>query len=79
MAVREQDGLGAEAFLRQQVREGLQLGGAVAARVGDDAPAGLAPGHVAALLEEIEGEGADIEHSFAFKDWQIYKTCVKFV
>ena len=79
MSVREQDGFGCEAFLREQPRERFQVGGAVAARVHDDAAAGFAPGHVGALLEEIATEGTDIEHFFASFAWQIYKTCVKFV
>ena len=79
MSVREQDGLGPEAFLREQVFEGGDFSGAVAAGVGDDAAAGLLPGHVEAFLEEIAGEGSDIQHVFAHKDWQIYKRSVNFV
>ena len=79
VAVREQDGGGRQGFLREQIRERLQFAVSVAARVDDDAGALVLPDDIGALLEGVAGEGADIEHSFTFKDWQIYKTCVNFV
>ena len=79
VAVREQDGLGGQVLLGEQVFEWLEIVGAVAAGIDDHAAAGFAPGHVAALLEEVTVEGTDIEHFFASFAWQNYKTYVKFV
>ena len=77
--VREQDGGGNQLLLREQALQRLQFVVSLAAGIDDDAGALVLPDDVGALLERVAGEGTDIEHSFAFKDWQIYKSCVNFV
>ena len=79
VTVREEDGGGGEGFLPEQALQVPQLIVPVAAGIDDDAGLRGFPDDVGALLEEVAGEGTDIEHSFTFKVWQIYKTCVNFV